>query len=390
MSDPNHPPSPSFDTGSKPSSKRLPGLDGLRAVAVILVFLAHYYHGSAQGALFERVAYHGGFGVIIFFVLSGYLITHLLLVEESSQGTISIPLFYARRALRILPPLVVFLCFLFAASKAGAVHVPAIDFAAGMLFFRNFAGHSRETGHLWTLAIEEQFYLAWPLILVFLRHRRARLLFCLAIVVGSPFWRVLVSKISGGGAAVNHHRTDLTLDPLVAGALLALLLSEERWRRFLTRGWVRSGWVATAALIVLGVVQLSGWFETRVFHPFQLSVSIFCVGVIINCLVHFPMTRLAAIFEIGAIAWVGRLSYSLYLWQQLFAPRIPGIEPRWFREFPINLGFGIGLAILSYYLVEQPLLKYRHRLKHVGKSNDAELSKKSTVPEIAASPAGFP
>jgi peptidoglycan/LPS O-acetylase OafA/YrhL len=349
-------------------SKRLPGLDGLRAVAVCLVLLSHFYHGDAHGNPLERLSIQGAFGVTIFFVLSGYLITHLLLREEESQGTISIPLFYSRRALRILPPLLFYLFVLLVADFAGYVHVPTIDFVASLFFVRNLVGQSIESAHLWSLAIEEQFYLFWPLILILLRNSRLRIAFCSAIVLFSPIWRFLVIRSAGFSVHLSAHRTDLNLDPLVLGALLALLLSVPKARRILTHDWVRGGWVAIAAILALGAFQLTDLLDVKVIRAFRLTASIFCVATVINCVIHHPKTRLAKFMDLGILAWIGRLSYSLYLWQQPFAS---GINPvhTWFREFPVSLIFAVGFATFSYYFVEKPFFELRRRFQHKAKKS---------------------
>ena len=150
-------------TGSSP---RLPGLDGLRAIAVALVV---FHHLCSQGTLasWPRLAAalkHGSFGVQVFFVLSGFLITWLLLREEQRSGTIDLRRFYFRRSLRILPPAFFFLGMMLLLTVFGLVSIGSRDFLFSFLFIRNAygPGGSPEVAHFWSLAVEEQFYLTWP------------------------------------------------------------------------------------------------------------------------------------------------------------------------------------------------------------------------------------
>ncbi len=130
--------------GVSTGTDRLPGLDGLRGIAVLLDLLLHYCPHTATRTVLDRIIRRGGFGVEVFFVLSGFLITDLLLREERAHGHISIRLFYARRALRILPPLLLLLIFLAVARGWGGIQTPVRDLFAGLFFFRNYAGTSGE------------------------------------------------------------------------------------------------------------------------------------------------------------------------------------------------------------------------------------------------------
>jgi len=343
---------------------RLPGLDGLRAIAVLLVVLMHFCPSSASGSLWDKVVDNGGFGVEVFFVLSGFLITHLLLREEKAAGRISIRLFYARRALRILPPLVLYLAFLYLACMAGAIEVPITDLFAGLLFCRNYVGTSLETGHLWTLAIEEQFYLLWPITLVLIKSVRFRLLFTAGFVCLSPFWRHLTIRLASDPSAINQLRTDLRIEPLAIGALLALLLSIPLARGFLTRPFIRGLWIAALAMVFLCAVLLTNTLDVPIMRAFTPTLSWVCVAAIINCSIHDPTDWLTSMLELRPLVWLGTLSYSLYLWQQPFAPYVGGgASPAWFRESPINLLFAFSLAVFSFYCVERPIFSLRSRLR---------------------------
>ena len=332
--------------------------------------MAHYCRPEASDLLLKRIVNRGSFGVEIFFVLSGFLITHLLLREERNFGCISLRLFYLRRAVRLLPPLAVLVGALAVASAIGVMRIPAIDLLAGLLFFRNYVGTSPETGHLWTLAIEEQFYLLWPVGLLLVRNLRSRLAFTAAFVAASPLWAQWNYDAAGGAAHVNGWRTDLRLAPLTVGALLALLQAAPRPRRFLTHRLVCGGGTAAAAAAVLGLAFLTDLFDVRVVRAFVPTLTWACVAVVINALIADRRALLTRLMEMRAPVWLGTLSYSLYLWQQPFAPHVSETTQAWFRTFPVNLCFAFMLAVGSHYVVERPFLSIRKRLRR--RSHDAE------------------
>jgi peptidoglycan/LPS O-acetylase OafA/YrhL len=342
-------------------NSRLPGLDGLRAVAVVMVLLGHFMPPTGVQVL-DRLVEVGGFGVSIFFVLSGFIITHLLIREESSKGRVSIPLFYARRALRILPPLLAFLCFLAIGTLLGVFQVPVIDFWAGLFFVRNYFGTAPESGHLWTLAIEEQFYLIWPLVFVFFSYPNTRITIISAIVFLSPFWRQFCYYLAGGAENVNSWRTDLRLEPIAIGTFLAILLSMPKVREILQKSYLRSTLASAFCIFTLFLTVYTNALDIPVIRAFRGTLSFLAVAGLINCCIHSPFSIFTRLLELKPVVWVGTLSYSLYLWQQPFASQIGKMAPAWFRQAPINLVFAFGLAIASYYLLERPLMSLRKKL----------------------------
>lgn len=344
------------------ASRKLPGLDGLRAVAVVLVLCGHYAArpDRFQVGLADTVA---ALGVDIFFVISGMLITHLLVAEEERFGAISLRLFWARRALRILPPLFLFLSVLALMMAAGVLRIPAIDFVAGVLFARNYIGSAVETAHLWSLAIEEQFYLLWPLVVTFAPGGKTRLWYTSALVLLVPAWRQAAYWIAGGATFVDPQRTDLRVQPLLFGCLLAVALGDPAIRTVLRNRRLQSGQLIAALIgfIVVGTFSpLATWPIVRVAAP---SITYAAVALLVNAAIHRAGGIMGTLLNLEPVAWLGRLSYSLYLWQQVFAPSLLGGTGAWFREYPINVGLTLGCAGASYYLVERPLFALRHRLQ---------------------------
>ncbi|WP_414737977.1 acyltransferase family protein [Gemmata algarum] len=345
---------------------RLPGLDGLRAAAVILVLLSHFADPPASVPIVARAIQAGGFGVEIFFVLSGFLITYLLIKEERSIGRISLSLFYARRSLRILPPLIAYLTALAAATIAGWINIPPIDLWASLLFIRNYFGSTPETGHLWTLAIEEQYYLLWPALLVLVHNFRFRIGITAAFVFLSPLWIQLCYRWADGAEHINSWRTDIRLAPLAVGSLLAMVLATHRGHWFLSRSTVRGVWIATVAITTLIVVQLTSALDVPIIRAYRATISWLAVAILINCLIHDSRAVLTRLAQRKPIVWIGHLSYSIYLWQQPFAPHVTGADQSvWYRAAPVNIAFAISCDIASYYIIERPLMSLRKRLQPI-------------------------
>ena len=351
---------PTTLAGQRP--ERQDGLDGLRAVAVVLVLVSHFWPDPAGGESLQSVRLLGWLGVDLFFVLSGFLITRLLLDEEAACGRVSLELFYARRFVRIVPPLAAFLAVLAGLSAAGAVAVPATDFVAGLFFVRNFVPGATETQHLWSLAIEEQFYLAWPLALARCRSQHARAGLCAAAFCLVPVWQSVARPDLAVGTTAPM-RTDVRLQPILGGSLLALLDAVPAARLVLASAAVTGPAACAVALggacVAAAVSTPATWIAGT---PWP---SVFCLGAVllVNSVARQPRSLVCAALSLPPCVWVGRLSYSLYLWQQLFASALPETEPGWFRAWPAGLALTVLAACASYYAVERPFVGLRRRLR---------------------------
>lgn len=334
------------------TEKRIPGLDGIRALSIILVLFYHVGDGVSEWSQY------GAFGVESFFVLSGLLITWLLCIEEDKRGTISLPSFYARRALRILPPAFLCIACVSTLSLLGLADVARNEPLYCAFFVRNLMPNGGlHLGHFWSLAIEEQFYLLWPVTFLLLRTSRRRLIFTGALMLLAPFWREAVSRLAGGAEYVNSWRFDLRYDALMAGCCLALIRYHPRLRRVATHRVFRSTPVALAAIgaIVVGCVSL----PVRAFSP---SLTFIGVAAFINFAVQTPGGVIGSFLNFGPLVWIGQLSYGLYLWQQVFCWRS---KLPWLGQFPQNIIMAFAAASCSYYLLEKPLADVRRRVPYL-------------------------
>jgi peptidoglycan/LPS O-acetylase OafA/YrhL len=342
----------------------LPTLDGWRAIAIAAVLLDHAASGFHRQASWHPVLQTGANGVSLFFAISGFLICSRLLEEEQLFGSISLKGFYIRRACRILPAAFAYLLVLALLAAGAVVVVTPLEWWSCILFFRNYlppawirAGWGGYTIHYWSLAIEEHFYLLWPALLAFSGRVRARYLAGgLAILVAVWRWwdfhhqwlnRYLPDLLFPS-------RTDVRLDGLLLGCLAALVLVEPQWRAWLERRF-NAGvfWALATAYVLFQVVPRR--------HIYSIWESMLLAALVAGTVLH-PAGIVGRLLENPAMKWVGRLSYSLYLWQELFL--IPGASYPFslLQRFPLNVGMVFLMAALSYELVERPMIRLGHRL----------------------------
>jgi peptidoglycan/LPS O-acetylase OafA/YrhL len=345
----------------RPRRRDLAGLDGLRALAVALVILHHSAEQFSQGGVVRLVADNGGFGVAIFFVLSGFLITYLLLREESDFGRVDLPRFYARRMIRIVPPAYAFIVGLVILAGFGWIVLSPLVLTSCLLFFRNYVTGPAISGHLWSLAVEEHFYLIWPAIFVLCRNPKQRVAIAVAAVAFSPLWRHYMGK-TYGFSQLNWMRTDFRYGAILMGCLLALLTRLPQAEKRLGSRWLTNPLFATLTLALL-IATFAPQFANGPTILFRDSLQFLCVALLINCVVRTPESWLSKSLDWAPIALVGRLSYSLYLWQQIFCLLVwPGHSSP-FMRLPLNLIPITFFATLSYLIIERPLFKVRAKFR---------------------------
>ncbi len=353
---------------SRPQDSRLPylpGIDALRAIAVLAVFLYHAGVGWMPG---------GFLGVDVFFVISGYLITSLLLSERRREGRVDLWRFWARRARRLLPAVGVLVAVVMvAAAVAEPERLAELrgDAIASLGYFANwhfvladqpyFEQFQRPSllRHLWSLSVEEQFYLLWPLAFaagMALLGRRRLLIGVLAGVLASLALTWLL--FDPGDSARVYYGTDTHAAGLLIGVALALVWNPWALRRAAPGRW------RGPALDALGVVAL-GWlalsfagvheYDLALFHGGYLWLSL-AAAATIAALAH-PAARLGGLLARPPLVWLGLRSYSFYLWHwPVLALTRPGLDVSLPRGvlIPLQLLAVLALADLSYRLVELP------------------------------------
>jgi peptidoglycan/LPS O-acetylase OafA/YrhL len=335
--------------------QRIPSLDGLRAISIALVL-----YGHATGTLGFPIASDrfglAAAGVRTFFIISGFLITKLLLKEIASKGTISLRAFYRRRVLRIFPAFYTYWLVTLALVTAGLLAVPSRDLAYAATYTINYVvDRSWSVGHLWSLAVEEQFYALWPLTLFLLGRKRAFSLAGAAVLL-VPVIRVAQFFLWPSHRAGICEEFHTIADCIATGCLLAgcqdWLWQRESYRRFLAS---RKFWLAPCAIV------LALAFGSHPLVKWLILIPIFNLGIAlcIDRWTRLPDADAFAVFlNWKPLCFVGVLSYSLYLWQQPFVDRY---SHHLWNRFPINIALAFLVALASYYLIEKPFLNLRYR-----------------------------
>jgi peptidoglycan/LPS O-acetylase OafA/YrhL len=375
-------------------SSHLPGIDGLRAMAVILVVLFHVIPGALPG---------GGLGVDVFFVLSGFLITGLLIAEKSENGRIRFGAFWARRARRLLPALGILLlvCSSAALFVGGDVLVGigrqllgAATFSSNWLAIASgssyFAGTTPELfRNLWSLAVEEQFYLIWPfvvLVVVLIRWRWVRFGIFVAVAAASAAAMILEYSPRTDPTRL-YYGTDTHSFGLALGAALAVAVSGMarhplEWRRASRRALGIAGTVAIAGLVAISILVPA---ESAVmFRGGLATVAVLSAVAILGSIV--PGGPLGSTLDLPPLRWVGARSYGIYLWHWPVLILVTAAAPKW-QDSPatgwligaVTVVITVAAATLSYQFVERPIRRlgvgaWAARLWRVGSRRGLRLS----------------
>ncbi|HVY44715.1 MAG TPA: acyltransferase, partial [Minicystis sp.] len=306
---------------------------------------------------FRKIGDLGNLGVRVFFVISGYLITSLLLQELEAHGKVDFKAFYLRRAFRIFPAFYAYLAVVAVLSAISILAVPWVDLARAAAYVSNFfSERAWATGHSWSLSVEEQFYLLWPLALFFARSTKG-IWVAVFVFAAAPFARIGVWTFMPEDRALIGEAFPTVADAIACGCALAILApklsASARYQRFL-----RSPAFVLVPLVALAMNQLDK--HARFF--FSVGTSVLDVGIALTvdrCVRVFdgPVGR---VLNLRPVRWIGTLSYSLYLWQQLFLNRT---SDALVCRFPFNVSLAFLCATCSYYLVERPMLRLRGRIE---------------------------
>lgn len=344
---------------------KVDALDGFRGVAVLLVVMHHLKYPVPW--LLDHESNGGGFGVDAFFVLSGFLITAILLRDQATGGRVRFAAFYRRRAMRLLPALVVFLVvwvFYEWATSAPQAHEPASALSI-LFYYSNTWLHSTPMsgglGHLWSLAVEEQFYLVWPLLLGLFFGLRRRLTPTVIILVAAIAFIAIRRRemwIHGTNWIFLYTRLATRADALLVGCLIAVLWVRNKLPK---HGLQVAGWIGLAYYLYIVRVGAGNNFMYRG----GLTIIAIAIGCILVAVLETNWIVNRAL-RIRPLRAVGRVSYGLYIWHLPIFFVVARYEKG--RNWPplMQAAICLGLTAIatcgSWFLVERPFLRWKDRL----------------------------
>jgi peptidoglycan/LPS O-acetylase OafA/YrhL len=348
-------------------TKRIYGFDAIRAASVLLVIASHVgLTEGSQSTLLTKLfsVFNASFGVRSFFVLSGFLISTLLIEEYERSGTVHIRAFIIRRALRILPLYFIVLLSLWPYFEAGRFWQPLHTAAYAVFFVYNFIPTELNVhylSHLWSLGVEEQFYILWPVLFGFLAaSRRWLVVICLAIVIVCA----IRMNVGYGEATINYYPNRWTVPaiyPIALGATLAMLISDKDWGTQI-RTYVAFPVAALVACILVCLPLL--YLGSAVVEVLgTLGIAIMVGWIYTN-----QERSIVRALEWLPLRYTGAISYGLYMWQGVFTGNGPERQLLSFPPDPlVGAAITFPVAVISYHCFEQPILRLRGRiLRRVG------------------------
>ena len=354
------------------SSRRLPCLDGWRCISILLVLLNHSRqlpgYDSSWDA-FVRWLPDGRFGVEVFFVISGFLITFLLLKEKEKTGVISLYMFYVRRSLRILPAYSAFLMVLMGLCYFTALKIPEMSWISLLTFTKNFVSSAWTIGHIWSLSVEEQFYLIWPFLFLWVLMKR-NLKECLLIlsipVFLAPLCRVY-SYLHPDSFLLYRYSFFNCFDSLAIGCFMAVFIAfyGSQIEAIVVRKPIALIFIA---LFLIAIPLVSTRLLILGFFTVPFTVTFNAIGIALLILASLIRPDLTCFrwLEWKPVAAVGVISYSLYLWQQLFCTSAKDyglISTPWFLSFPFWIVASFCAAVISYNFIEKPFISLKSRIQ---------------------------
>lgn len=367
---------PAESTSNQPSDRRIPSLDGIRAVLVVVVFTAHLlgtrnFPLSRDSIPFEHWAY---LAMRVFFIISGFLITGILISEVKRRGTVDLVRFYFKRTFRIFPAYYAFLIVIAIAGWLGAIQLGPGDLLHAFTYTSNYnPDRAWHLGHTWSLSVEEQFYMLWPLALLLAGIRRATLgLVGLMVII--PLWRIVLVALPQGAFGLGllqagmEHTFETTADVIAVGCLLALL-RPRLWEFAPYRKLIESRAIIGVLLFTIVVPLVPELADRAQGTPRAMLLTLHyavglptvnvAVAVLVDWAMRHPVGSVGRILNHPWAVRVGVMSYSLYLWQQIFLNRR---VDHVITMFPLNVILAVTCAWLSFRFVEMPFLELRDRL----------------------------
>lgn len=356
--------------------RRIPSLDGIRAVLLVVVFTAHLlgtrnFPLSRDSIPFDHWAY---LAMRVFFIISGFLITGILINEVNRRGTIDLVRFYLKRTLRIFPAYYTYLAVIALVSWLGVVRLGQGDLLQAFTYTSNYnPDRAWHVGHTWSLSVEEQFYMLWPLAFLLVGIRRA-FWGLIGLVVVIPFWRIALLALPQGAFGLGmlqagmNHTFETTADVIAVGCLLAIVRTR-LWEFPLYRRLIQSRAIIGVLVFTIMVPLvpelaertegISRYVILTIHQAVGLTAVNLCIGVLLDWAMRYPTGQVGRTLNHPWAIKLGVMSYSLYLWQQVFLNRRLDHA---ITAFPLNVILALTCGWLSFRFVELPWLSLRDRI----------------------------
>lgn len=345
------------------------GFNGLRAISILFVLTTHlgFFALLPKGSFLAENYYliSGQTGVLIFFTISGFLITLLLLNEKKRNGKIDIKKFFVRRFLRLMPPLIIFFILIFIMMSFGLISKSYFALIMAFFYCYNFVPiqyYVVELGHTWSLAIEEQFYFLWPFVMTKVSKLRVVLSIVLILALVCVIIKILIAIGLNDIPTLHILSESFFIErwfipaclPIMVGVLVALFVfyfDDKLSKRVI----LKPTYLVTFFILYLSQIIIPEDFE--IFSDIGLSVS---VGFLLIWIYYNQDSLMVKFLEFAPLAFIGKISYGLYVYQGFFLRTGPGGKLT-FQKFPLNLIALIILTLLSYYFVEKKILNYKSK-----------------------------
>jgi peptidoglycan/LPS O-acetylase OafA/YrhL len=338
--------------------KRIPSIDGFRALSIVLVIAGHIFNRIVARTHVNpwwRLVGSGGYGVFVFFIISGYLITTLLLREHETSLSINLGRFYYRRSFRIIPPLYFYIAFVALSAPLSGLHPCLREALTALTFTRNLDFHSHQFmfEHFWSLCIEEQFYLLWPVVLFLTLTRKGKSSaqnLALVLIVCAPIFRIASFVLIHDHPERHFIYMMLPgqMDALMFGCWAALGQEQVRWERIYSRVekfvWIMPVWF----------LLISNYLRIRLGPGYFLTIGQtldgFCVVFLFIWCIRNPKSSPGRFLNWGPIVHIGLISYSIYIWQTWFLHPANSTS---LARLPWSLLFIFGAAEFSWHVIER-------------------------------------
>ncbi|MCB9194882.1 MAG: acyltransferase [Flavobacteriales bacterium] len=333
--------------------KYIKGFDTIRALSISMVILAHSLPNFwlQESRMWRLIS--GDTGVLIFYVISGFLITTLLLKEKIATGKINLKLFFIRRFLRLLPPLFIFYLLIVTLMLGGYLHPNYIALLFSVSYLYNFVPnkyYTPELGHTWSLALEEQFYLTWPLMIKFGKSIKSLFFMCLIGLIACLIFLLFFESID----FLKHFKALRFFIPAIAPILIGVLLAMAEHQGILKKFNLLI-WILIFAMFFISPLFMP--LEYMKFTPLLQAIGI---GALLKGIISWQDSPIVTILNNPLTSYIGKISYGIYVYQGLFLRTGPGGELS-IQQSPQNLLLTILLAVISFELYEKKFLTYKKK-----------------------------